>query len=297
MKLSVMICTRNRAASLQATLNALFRLVPDLKYDYEVIVVDNGSTDTTRLVVAEVIAALPTRHYGRLRYCHEPRPGLSNARNAALRTAQGDVLVFIDDDIWPATNWLDEICKEFTADPDLCLLGGRVLLAQASLQPVGIVISNERQTLTTPDGAAMVIGANIAFRREVLGKIGGFDPRLGAGGAFAAAEDVDFMYRAMKAGYKLLYAPNVTVYHNHDRTTHEQACKLEYNYGQGAVAYFMKHILKGDLFAIKVAYWSLHRGVSNAFGLATVSREAAERTRAYLRGFAKGLFPALVRMW
>lgn len=297
MKLSVMICTRNRAASLRTTLNALFQLALSPTYDYEVVVVDNGSTDATRLVVAEFIAALPKRHHGRLRYCHEPRPGLSNARNAALRTAQGDVLIFIDDDIWPAADWLDEICREFTADPDLCLLGGRVLLAQASLQPVGVVISNERQTLTTPDGAGTVIGANIAFRREVSVQVGGFDPRLGAGGAFAAGEDVDFLYRAMKAGYKLLYAPNVTVYHNHDRTTHEQACKLEYNYGQGAVAYFMKHILQGDLYALKVAYWSLHKGMTNAYGMAAVSQEVTERTRAYLRGFAKGLFPALVRMW
>ncbi len=297
MKLSVMICTRNRAASLRETLNALFGLVSALNYDYEVVVVDNGSTDSTRLVVAEFIAALPVRHHGRLRYCHEPRSGLSNARNAALRTAQGEVLIFIDDDIWPTANWLDEICHEFTADPDLYLLGGRVLLAQESLQPVGIVIGNERQTLTTPDGAGTVIGANFAFRREVLRQVGGFDPRLGAGGIFAAGEDVDFLYRAMKTGYKLLYAPTVTVYHNHDRTTHEQACKLEYNYGQGAVAYFMKHILKGDLYALKVAYWSLHKGISNAFGWASVSREVSERTQAYLRGFAKGLFPALVRMW
>jgi GT2 family glycosyltransferase len=297
MKLSVMICTRNRATSLRETLNELFRIQPPPHSDYEVVVVDNGSTDSTRLVVAEFIASLPARHHGRLRYCHEPRAGLSNARNAALRTAQGDVLIFIDDDIWPTANWLDEIHREFTADPNLFLLGGRVLLAQAMLQPVGIVVSNVRQTLTTPDGAGTVIGANFAFRREVLRRVGGFDTRLGAGATFAAGEDVDFLYRAMKAGYKLLYAPNVTVYHNHDRTTHEQACNLEYNYGQGAVAYFVKHILKGDLYALKVAYWSLHKGIRHAFGWASVSREVAERTQAYLRGFANGLFPALVRMW
>jgi GT2 family glycosyltransferase len=296
MNLSVMICTRNRASALRETLTELFKIHP-LHSDYEVVVVDNGSTDRTRLVVAEFIASLPARHHGRLRYCYEPRSGLSNARNAALRTAQGDILVFIDDDILPAANWLDEIHREFAADRDLFLLGGRVLLARNSLQPVGIVVGDERQTLTTPDGAGTVIGANLAFRREVLRKVGGFDPRLGAGGTFGAGEDVDFLYRAMKAGYKLLYAPNVIVYHNHDRTTHEQACKLEYNYGQGAVAYFVKHILKGDLFALKVAYWSLRRGISHAFGWASVSREVAERTQAYLRGFAKGLFPALVRMW
>ncbi|HEX4947211.1 MAG TPA: glycosyltransferase [Blastocatellia bacterium] len=297
MKISVLICTRNRAASLRETLKAVFALAPPAGYEYEVVVIDNGSTDGTRVVIAELIAGLPLHQDKRLRYGYEPMPGLSHARNAALRIAQGDVLVFIDDDIWPEASWLNEIYQEFAADPQLCLLGGRVLLAQAHLQPVGIVTGEQRQTLTTPDGAAMVIGANFAFRRSVVEQIGGFDPRLGAGGLFAAGEDVDFVYRAMKAGHKLVYAPQALVYHNHDRVSHEQACKLEFNYGHGSVAYFVKHILKGDLFAVKVTYWSLHRALRQAMGRAAVSREMVERTRSYLRGFAKGLFPALVRMW
>lgn len=297
MKISVMICTRNRAASLRETLRSFFSLVPPSNCDYELVVVDNGSTDATRVIVAECIALLPPQHSGRFHYCYESRPGLSNARNAALKMASGDVLVFIDDDILPDADWLNEIAKEFSADSSIALLGGRVLLANEHLQPVGVIAREARQIFTQPDGAAMVIGANFAFRREVLKQVGGFDPRLGAGGAFAAGEAVDFLYRAIKAGFNLLYAPNVIVYHNHDRTTHEQACKLEYNYGQGAVAYFLKHIFSGDVFAVKVAYWSLHAKCQSLVHWASVSTPDDERTRAYLRGFAKGLFPALVRMW
>jgi hypothetical protein len=297
MKISVIICTRNRAEVLPATLNAVFALAPPAGYEYEVVVVDNGSTDKTRLVVTNFIAALPKCHYKRLRYGYDPHAGLSNARNTALRIAQGDVLVFIDDDIWPTASWLNEIAHEFAAHPEVSLLGGRVLLAQEHLQPVGIVTGEERQILTTPDSAALVLGSNLAFRRSLVAEIGGFDPRLGAGSAFAAGEDVDFVYRALKAGHQLLYAPNVTVYHNHDRVSHEQACKLAYGCGTGAVAYFVKHLLKGDWFAGKTAYWSLHQMTQRAFGHTPVSHEVTERTRAYLRGFARGLFPALVRMW
>lgn len=297
MKMSVLVCTRNRAASLHDTLEAIFKQAISNEYEYEVIVVDNASTDTTRLVVAEFIAQLQTGHYGRLRYCYESRPGLSYARNTALQAAQGDILVFTDDDILPASDWLNEIHREFTADPDLYLLGGRVLLAHNQLQPVGIVTSEEAQTLTTPDGASMVIGANFAFRHTVLPKIGNFDTRLGAGSYFGGGEDVDFLYRAMKAGYKLLYAPNATVYHNHGRTSHEQACKLEYHYGRGAIAYFLKHIFKGDWYAVKIAYWSLRKKCEMGFRSTNAARDLAQRARAYLRGVADGLFPALIRMW
>ncbi len=297
MRISVLICTRNRAVSLRETLEVIFDQAPAKGYEYEVIVVDNASTDTTRLVVAEFIAALPTKHYGRLRYCYEPRPGLSYARNTALGAARGEILVFTDDDIFPDSSWLNELHHEFAADPDLYVLGGRVLLAHSGLQPVGIVTGEQAQTVTTPDGASLIIGANFAFRREVLAKIGGFDPRLGAGSYFGGGEDVDFVYRAIKAGFKLLYAPNVLVYHNHDRTSHEQACKLEYNYGRGAIAYFLKHIFKGDFYAVKVAYWSLRKKCEFGFRLTKASEDLTARSRAYLRGVADALFPALVKMW
>ncbi|MBL8206585.1 MAG: glycosyltransferase family 2 protein [Blastocatellia bacterium] len=297
MKISVLICSRNRAASLRSTLEAVFNQVVSENYDFEVVVVDNASTDATRLTVAAFISALPAQHFGRLRYCYEARPGLSNARNAALGLAQGDILAFIDDDILPDASWLDELSREFNTDSTLCLLGGRVLLAKDNLQPIGIITSKQRRHFTTPDCSALVIGANLAFRRELVAKIGGFDPRLGTGSTFAAGEDVDFVYRAMKAGYQLLYAPTVTVYHNHHRQTHAQACQLEYSSGNGAVAYFMKHVLKADWFALKVAYWSLLKAMKHALGLTPVPPDVSDRSRAYLRGVIKGVVPALVRMW
>lgn len=296
MKISVLICTRNRAASLRETLEAVLDQIPAPHFDYEMVIVDNGSTDTTRQVIAEFVATLPSPHHGRIRYCFATEPGLSRARNMGLQVATGDIIVFTDDDIWPESTWLQEIYKEFAADADLHLLGGRVLLAHQNLQPVGILTGDQPATLTTPEAGACLIGANIAIRRAVFDTVGNFDVRLGAGQFFSGAEDVEFFYRSIKAGFKLKYAPNVTVYHNHDRVSHEQACNLEFNYGKGEVAYLMKQIWSGDFYACKVAYWSLYGMIRKAFGLAAVSDEVVARTRAHMRGFIVGFFPALVRM-
>ena len=163
MRFSVIICTRNRAASLRETLEAVFDQVPNQEISFEVIVVDNGSTDATKPLVAEFLATLPDRHYGNLKYCYESQPGLSYARNRGLEEATGEVIVFTDDDILPESIWLEQIRREFINDPELHLFGGRVLLASAKLQPVAIVTSEIPQTHIAPDACATVIGANLSF--------------------------------------------------------------------------------------------------------------------------------------
>jgi glycosyltransferase involved in cell wall biosynthesis len=292
MKISVLICTRNRAASLRRALESVFaqRLTTD--GDYEVVVVDNGSEDETRRVVAE-FAAL---HGGRLLYCYEGRPGLARARNAGLEAATGEVIAFTDDDVLVREDWLDGVRREFEADPDLHLLSGRVLPARAGLQPVALQLSEEPGTYSTPEHATQALGANMAFRREVFARCGPFDTRLGAGTFFAGAEEVEMAYRALRAGHRLRYAPNVTVYHDHDRVTVRQACSLEYGYGKGHVAYLVKHLLGGDRYALRIAYWSLLHLFKRGLRRGGISRDAARLARAHLRGMAAALVPALWRM-
>jgi glycosyltransferase involved in cell wall biosynthesis len=297
MRFSVIICTRNRAASLRDTLEAVFDQTPNKDINYEVIVVDNGSTDSTKQLIAEFIATLPDRHHDNLKYCFEVQPGLSYARNRGLEEASGEIIVFTDDDILPESIWLEQIRQEFVSDPELHLFGGRVLLASPKLQPVSIITSETAQTHTSPEACASVIGANLAFRREVFDEVGNFDVRLGAGSFFSGGEDVEFLYRAMRTGYKLRYAPSATVYHNHDRLSHEQACGVEFNYGKGEVAYLSKHILKGDYYALKIAYWSLAGLLQRALGTVNSSRENIERARAHFKGFARAFFPAMLKMW
>ena len=241
MLISVLICTRNRATSLDTTLRQFFEQRVSGAYAIELVIVDNASTDRTRQVILDCAARHPE-----VRYVFEGRPGLSHARNSALAAARGDLIVFTDDDIRPNPDWLDEIHGEFARDPALGLLAGRVLLAHDGLLKVSYQPSTDRQEFVFPASGNFAIGANMAFRREVFERVGLFDPRLGAGRWFAGAEEVDLFYRALKHGYRQLYAPNVLVHHDHDRTTLRQVCSMEYSYGKGLSGHLIKHALQGD---------------------------------------------------
>lgn len=203
----MLICTRNRAASLQRTLGSVFAQRLDENFDYEVVVVDNGSSDGTRGVVDDFAARRP-RH---LRYHFEARPGLARARNAGLQAADGEVIAFTDDDVLVREDWLNEIRQQFESDQELGILTGRVLPAREGLQPVALQLSEEPRTVSNAEDASMALGANTAFRRAVFDACGDFDTRLGAGAFFAGAEEVEMAYRAMRAGFKLRYAPQVNL--------------------------------------------------------------------------------------
>jgi glycosyltransferase involved in cell wall biosynthesis len=292
MKISVLICTRNRAKPLDATLRHMFMQRFAGGYEYEVVVVDNDSTDDTRRVVARYAA----EHPGIVRYCHEPRRGQCYARNTAIAAAIGEIIAFTDDDVLVDKDWLNEIHREFTEDPSLSLLGGRVLLAHDRLQKVSLQISDQRQTFIYPDSGSFPMGANMAFRREIFDRVGMFDVRLGAGRFFTGADDADFFYRALKAGYRVLYAPNILVYHNHDRVEVEQACRLEYGYGKGCSAYLLKHALRGDPYAMRMLYWLVARLPHKWVRRESEPDDILRRRRAQIRGILIGLIAAPVVM-
>jgi len=288
MKISVLICTYNRAKPLDTTLRHFFTQRFEDSYRYEVVVVDNDSADETRRVVARYEAEYPEI----VRYCREPRRGQCYARNTAIAAARGEIIVFTDDDVLVDREWLNEIHREFIRDPALSLLGGRVLLAHAGLQNVSLQPSEQRQTFIYPNPGSFPMGANMAFRREIFARIGMFDVRLGPGKFFPGADDADFFYRALKAGYRVLYAPNVLVYHNHDRVRLEQACRLEYGYGKGCSAYLFKHALRGDAYAMKMIYWLVATLPGRWLRHQGEPEDLLRRRRAQIRGILVGLIAA-----
>ncbi len=291
--ISALICTRNRAKSLEMTLRRFYEQRFAGDYSYELIVVDNDSTDDTGRVIERWVARRPetTRHL------FEGRRGLTYARNAAVAAARGEIIVFTDDDVLVSEDWLDEIHREFRADPALLILSGKALLANERLQRVASQAYEERRYLDFSDGCDYVMGANMAFRRELFDRIGMFDVRLGAGRFFAGADEVELVYRGLKDGVRMLYAPNVIVYHDHDRFTLDQACRLEYGYAKGAAAYLVKHSLAGDPYALRMLYWTLltlpkrwNRRQGEAYDLFL-------RRRWQIGGTLVGLFTAPFVMW
>lgn len=237
---SVMVCTRNRCEALARLLERLEQLAVPAGVRWELIVVDNGSTDGTAALLGAYCGALP------LRVVREPKRGLSRARNAGLAVATGDILLLTDDDCLPDVHWLATVRDEFARAPGLDVLGGRVELYDERDQPTTTRTSRERETITMVFNLDGIIGCNMAFRRSVLGVSGPFDVALGGGTGAGAGEDVDFVYRALRAGLRAEYTPDVLVYHNHGRRTAAQVRALKRVYTVARGALFCKYLMARD---------------------------------------------------
>lgn len=231
---------------------------PDLQW--EVLVVDNRSTDNTQEIVEDFARSSGLD----VRYIWEPRLGKCLALNAGVRQAPGEILGFIDDDILPGEGWLAVIHREFSTDPFLGLISGRVELYDPTDLPMGIRRDTERNEITTLDQVFnLPAGGNVAVRRELFSRVGLFDPEFGPGGKFRSAEDLDFFYRAWRAGEKMLYDPSLFVLHAHGRKSLEEELKLKSDYLKGRGAFYAKHILKWDKRAAKAMYWELRWWLAN----------------------------------
>ncbi|MEW6602099.1 MAG: glycosyltransferase family A protein [Nitrospirota bacterium] len=251
MLISVIICTCNRGERLLDTLKSIENMSVDTGVEWELIIVDNNSTDNTKSVIQEFSceSRIP------MRYVFESAQGLSNARNAGLREATGGYTAFTDDDCIIDKQWLTSIIREFESDPDLIGIGGRVELYNDKDQRVTVRTYKERLLFASPyDTFKLFTGCNMAFARRVYDLIGTFDPEFGAGTKLKSAEDSDFFYRVFKAGGKMIYSPEVLVYHNHGRNTDSQVRALNRGYVIGRGAFYCKHIMKGDSTVLKMAF-------------------------------------------
>src|SRR5689334_11971995 len=121
MDLTVAICTRNRAPSLRRMLNSLANIEIPNGLEWEVVVVDNGSSDDTASVIKASAGMLPIRHE------IEPTPGVSHARNRAVALAGGKYIVWTDDDVIVDRNWLSAYVSAFTRWPETDLFGGKIV--------------------------------------------------------------------------------------------------------------------------------------------------------------------------
>jgi glycosyltransferase involved in cell wall biosynthesis len=252
--ISVIVCTYNRAQGLRRTLQSFESVSVSSPTGWELIVVNNNSTDQTKSVVDEFAAkgTLPVR------YVFEPKQGLSYARNAGVSAASGNILAFTDDDCFVSTDWLDAIGREFEMDASLAGIGGRVELYNPHDAPVTIRPIKERIPFVSASQLFnMIVGCNMAFRRAVFDKIGGFDPGFGSGTRMVA-DDVDFVYRAFRVGFKLVFTPDPLIFHNHGRRTEAQLRPLNRGYLNGRGGFYCKHILRGDREILKIAYWEIN---------------------------------------
>ena len=234
---SLLVCTRDRCASLAATLASITRAADAApEVSIEVILVDNGSADATAAVIAGWQPQFPVH---RLR---ETRPGLARARNHALARASGRIVAMTDDDCLLHADYFAALLAAFAAVPAPAIVGGRILLGDPADLPVTVKLEDHPMTAVAgrfPGG--FVMGANLAFTADVPRRVGRFDERFGAGAPFVAAEDTDFLFRAMRCGVGLHYDHRFTVDHHHGRRHRDEETRLLAGYGFGDGALYAKH--------------------------------------------------------
>jgi glycosyltransferase involved in cell wall biosynthesis len=251
LKVSAIICTRNRSLSLSRALRSMSALELDDVAGFELFVVDNGSTDGTRRVVNDFAA---TAHF-HVNYVFEPRTGLSFARNRGLTAATGDLIMFTDDDCLVAPGWVTTAARVFAHDL-LQIVAGRVELFDETQPSLVKKTSTRRETLASPGQLfGFVHGANFAFGRCVVERIGLFDVRFGAGTRLCSAEDTEFVYRALIHGVPVTYEPTLIIHHDHGRTGEREAYRQARGYAIGMGAMLAKDLSAGRTDLIKPIYW------------------------------------------
>lgn len=217
MDASIIVCTYNRAESLRDTLLALRAQNTSSGRSWEVLVVDNNSKDDTRQVIEDC-----QREWPLLRYAFESKQGLSHARNLGIASSRGDVLLFTDDDVLPEPDWMEVTLAGLDKhQADAC--GGYIAPIWEVPPPAWLTerfygflaVRTERSddyeitaTTQTP------FGANMAFRRAVIQKLGGFDTTRGRiGTVLAGGEDSELFERIIAAGHKTIFLGQSRVHH------------------------------------------------------------------------------------
>ena len=238
MNASVIICTRNRAASLDQTLQSLETISVPHGFNCEILVVDNGSTDGTRDLVQQRMARQSS-----LRYVLESSPGLSRARNAGLSHSTGEIIIFTDDDIRFSKDWLRSMSEPIMTKKGDAVAGAVQLaphLERSWMTPIhrSWLASSDRLDLDHP---VEMVGANMAFARRILDVVPSFDVELGAG-ASGFGEETLFAWQILKAGFRICTGPGTTVVHHFDEARLSRAnwLKAAKNLGQ-SYAYLTHH--------------------------------------------------------
>lgn len=237
--ITVVICTHNHAPALEKTLAALGAIqAPDALW--ELLIVDNASTDDTSKLLSESNWKLPGIS---CRAVHEENLGVAHARNRGLREATGEYVLFLDDDETPAPDWLVQMVSHITTTT-ADAIGGRIEIDLDGCEwPKWLhgelpgflgqlhygTEHHWLEQFTTP-----IFTGNAAFLKNKALELGGFDVNLGRrGGAQTGGEDTDMYRRMLTHGCRILWAPDALIYHRIEKWKLRKSYFLDLHYRQG----------------------------------------------------------------
>ena len=217
MDVSIVISTYNRCALLEGALQAILSQTRT-QLDFEVLVVDNNSSDQTRPLVQSLAAQNPEK----LKYLFEPKQGLSYGRNTGIANAKASIIAFTDDDVRVARDWVSQIKTGFDLHPEIDFLGGKVIprwsaappswLTDAQWAPLALLDYGNKQFYVDSGRQLCLIGANLAFRRRAFEKAGLFKPDFQrVKDSIGSLEDHEILLRLWHINSRGLYLPELVV--------------------------------------------------------------------------------------
>jgi O-antigen biosynthesis protein len=269
-RVSVVVCSYNAERTMEPCLASLEKL----NYpDYEVIVVNDGSTDST-LSIAE-----------RFNYCRiisQQNKGLSVARNVGAEAATGEIVAYTDSDCVADPDWLTYLVAKMESANLVACGGPNFPPPEDSLVPAAVAVSPGGPThvLLSDDVAEHIAGCNMAFRRDVLLAMGGFDPIYRAAG-----DDVDICWRFQDAGHVIGFSPAAVVWHFR-RNTVRAYVGQQRGYGKAEALVYSKHPFRFNLFG--QAKW-----LGRIYGDLSAALLLSRKPLIYSGVFGRGLFQTL----
>lgn len=236
---SVVVPTRNRPHQVGDCAKSI--LATDGFVD--LIFVDQSDGPESERALAEIVDP-------RLRYIRTETRGVTSGRNVGMDASTSDIIAFTDDDCRVRPDWVKRIIDVFTADPDVAVVSGRVVVPPEILESGYAEGFEPRerywQGRYPPIGRDWGITANMSIRKSVLAQVGAFDPMLGAGAPLRSGGEPDFLFRVLRAGLKVVNASEVVVDHYGIRKPGEEFRKLIMGYSWGTAAAIFKHVRLRD---------------------------------------------------
>jgi GT2 family glycosyltransferase len=285
---SVIVCSRNRPRYLLETVESVLR---GSERPAEIVIVDQSDEPHPTL------ATMGSRDGCAIRYLHSAECGVSRARNAGMRAAATELLIYTDDDVFVHQDWLAPMLLNLLELGPRGVVTGRVLAAPDEVPGAfapALVASEAPAEYEGRIARDVLEAGNMGVHRATMLALGGFDEELGPGTPFPAGEDNDMGYRLLAAGCRIRYVPDGIIYHRAWRGP-EEYLPLRWRYGIGQGAYYGKHLRSGGTYMAGRLTRLLRHHLWLSLRRAPREPRAAGGHLVYVGGVLTGLIRRLAR--
>jgi GT2 family glycosyltransferase len=285
---SVIVCSRNRPRYLLETVESVLRAS---ERPAEIVIVDQSDEPHPTL------GSIGSRDGCTIRYLHSAERGVSRARNAGMRAAATDLLIYTDDDVFVHQEWLAPMVLNLVELGPRGVVTGRVLAAPDEVPGAfapALVASEAAAEYHGRIARDVLEAGNMGVHRATMLSLGGFDEELGPGTPYPAGEDNDMGYRLLAAGCRIRYVPEGIIYHRAWRGP-EEYLPLRWRYGIGQGAYYGKHLRSGGTYMAGRLTRLLRHHLWLSLRRAPREPKAAGGHLVYVGGVLTGLIRRLAR--